>query len=84
MKVQGQRSKVKVTESKFKVTAYRNVAAVNKTATDRLSDFKFATGNVLKGIGPARHRAASSCNALPRFLVDNFVILSHLCSLAAL
>ena len=28
-----------------------------------LSDLKLATGDVLKRIGPARRRAASSCNA---------------------
>jgi len=32
-------------------------------ARDRLSEFKFGTGDVLKRIGTVRHRAASSCNA---------------------
>ena len=35
----------------------------SKMATDRLSEFKLATGDVLKRIGIARRRAASSCNA---------------------
>ena len=39
------RSKVKVTGSKFKVTAQHGVSTV-KTAKDRLSDFKLATGDV--------------------------------------
>ena len=30
---------------------------------DRLSDFKLATDNILKRIGTAQRRAASSCNA---------------------
>ena len=46
-KVKGERSKVKVTGSKFKITAQRDVSAVKRSATDRLSDFKLATGNVL-------------------------------------
>jgi len=44
---------------------------------DRLSDFKLATGDVLKGIGPARRRAASSCNA---FAIATFSSISELCN----
>ena len=36
----------------------------SKTATDRLSEFKLATSDVLKRIGTARRLPASSCNAL--------------------
>ena len=39
------RSKVKVMGSKFKVTAQCGISTV-KMATDRLSDFKLATGDV--------------------------------------
>ena len=42
-------------------------------ATDRLSDFKLATGDVLKVIGPARRRAASSCNAFAIATFSSFV-----------
>ena len=35
----------------------------SKTAASRLSDFKLATRDVLKRIGTARRRPASSCNA---------------------
>ena len=41
---------------------------------DRLSDFKLATGDVLKGIGPARRWAASSCNA---FAIATFSSFSN-------
>ena len=41
----------------------------SKTALDRLSDFKLATSDVLKRIGTARRRPASTCNALA---VDTF------------
>ena len=41
-------------------------------ATGRLSDFKLATVDVLKGIGPVRRRAASSCNAFAIAMFSSF------------
>ena len=65
---EGSRSKVKGPGHGVKVQGQSVTQRISsklrsKTATDRLSDFKLATGDVLKGIGPARRRAASSCNA---------------------
>ena len=62
--------------SNFKVTAQSNVSTVkrSKTATDRISDFKLATGDVLKRIGTAWRRAASSCNALAIDTFSSYIV----------
>ena len=62
MKVQGQRSKSRSkgqsSRSQRNVTYQQQIRS--KTATDRLSDFKLATGDVLKGIGSAWNSAANN------------------------
>jgi len=71
--VQGQRSR-----SQQNVTYQQSIRC--KMATDRLSDFELATGNVLKRIETARHRAASSCNAFTIAMFSSTVYDSQLIS----
>ena len=62
-KVKGQRSRSRGQSSRSQRNVTYQQQKRSKKATDRLSEFKFGTGDELKRIGTARRRAASSCNA---------------------
>ena len=79
-KVKGQRSRSRCQSSRSQGNVTYEQKKRSKTATDRLSDFKLATGDELKRIGTARRRAASSCNAFAISTFSSVLMCSDLYS----
>jgi len=76
-KVKGNRSRSPGQTSRSQRNITYQQGKRSKTATDRLSDFKLATGDELNRIRTAWRRAASSCNVFVIATFSSFFLPEH-------
>ena len=79
-KVKGQWSSSRGQSSRSQRNVTYKQEKRSKMATDRLSEFKLGTGDVLKQIGTAWRWASSSCNAFAIDMFSSFLIVCLSCS----